>query len=312
MTKKKYKINFRRFIPFIIFVILVIFIFFKICTSVIFKHSDNNTTNAIIENKLILEQTDDSSTNNNIVPDNDNKTKDTHVSKAIKLSEGEKSKNSLAVLMYHYFYDKSKGEKAKNGNWIEILKFEEQLKYLKNNDYYFPTWNEVEDFVDGKVDLPKKSVVITMDDGHKSLYKLAIPLLDKYNIPATAFIITKNFNTSYLEKYKDSTIIFESHTNDMHHGGGTYGHGGIFPALPLKKSVADLKTSIEKLGGSANVLAYPYGDCTERTKEAAKQAGMILAFTTVNKKIKPEMNKYELPRVRIDGKITLKGFKNSI
>ena len=191
-------------------------------------------TNNTLENNIV--ESVDNSISNAISGETEDKE---HVSKAVKLTDGEKSKNSLAVLMYHYFYDKTKGEKGKNGNWMEISKFEEQLKFLKENDYYFPTWEEVADFVDGKVDLPKKSVVVTMDDGHKSLYKLAIPLLDKYKIPATAFIITKKFNSSNLEKYKNSTIDFESHTNDMHHGGGTYGHGGIFPALSLEKSVAD-------------------------------------------------------------------------
>ena len=214
--------------------------------------------------------------------------------------------------MYHYFFDKSKGETGKNANWMEISKFEEQLKYLKENNYYYPTWEEVADFVDGKIDLPKKSIVITMDDGHKSIYSLAIPLLDKYDTPATAFIITKNFDTNIIEKYKNSTIDFESHTNNMHRAGGDIGHGGIFPVLSLEEGVADLKTSIQKLSGNAGAIAYPYGDCTDRTKQAAKQAGFKVAFTTVNKKVKPGMNKYELPRVRMYKDITLKGFKNSI
>ena len=244
--------------------------------------------------------------------DNITKTRKVIVKEASLLLNGEKSNNSLAVLMYHYFYDESKGETGENANWMEISKFEDQLNYLKENNYYYPTWQEVADFVDGKIDLPKNSVVITMDDGHKSVFNLEIPLLDKYNIPATAFIITKKFDTNNLEKYKDSTINFESHTNNMHRGGGTIGHGGIFPALSLEEGIADLKTSIEKLGGNSGALAYPYGDCTERTKQAAEQAGFKVAFTTVNKKLKPGMDKYELPRVRMYKEITLNGFKNSI
>ena len=240
------------------------------------------------------------------------KTRKVIVKEASLLLNGKKSNNSLAVLMYHYFYDESAGEKSKNSNWMSISKFEDQLNYLKENNYYYPTWQEVADFVDGKIDLPENSVVITMDDGHKSVYNLAIPLLDKYNIPATAFIITKKFDTANLEKYKNSTIDFQSHTNNMHRGGGTIGHGGIFPALSIEESVADLKESIEKLGGNSGALAYPYGDCTERTMQAAEQAGFKVAFTTVNKKIKPGMDKYELPRVRMYSDITLNGFKNSI
>ena len=291
--KKKYSVDFKKLIPFVICFLLIVFTFFKLCNFIYSNFKNKNImTNNTLENNIV--ESVDNSISNAISGETEDKE---HVSKAVKLTDGEKSKNSLAVLMYHYFYDKSKGEKGKNSNWMEISKFSDQLKYLKDNDYYFPTWDEVSDFVDGKVDLPKKSVVM---------------ILDKYKVPATAFIITKKFNSSNLEKYKNSTIDFESHTNDMHHGGGTYGHGGIFPALSLEKSVADLKKSIEKLGGNADVLAYPYGDCTERTKVAAEKAGMILAFTTVNKKVTPGMNKYELPRVRISGEITLKGFSNSI
>ena len=244
--------------------------------------------------------------------DNIVKTRKVIVKEAELLLNGKKSNNSLAVLMYHYFYDESVGETAKNSNWMSISKFEEQLNYLKENNYYYPTWQEVADFADGKIDLPKNSIVITMDDGHKSVFNLAIPILDKYNIPATAFGITSKFDTNNLEKYKDSTIDFESHTNNMHRGGGTIGHGGIFPALSLEEGVSDLKTSIEKLGGNSGALAYPYGDCTERTVQAAEQAGFKVAFTTVNKKVKPGMDKFELPRVRMYSDISLNGFKNSI
>ena len=244
--------------------------------------------------------------------DNTVKTRKVFVKEAELLLDGKKSNNSLAVLMYHYFYDESAGETAKNSNWMSISKFEEQLNFLKENNYYYPTWQEVADFADGKIDLPENSIVITMDDGHKSVFNLAIPLLDKYNIPATAFVITSKFDTNNLEKYKDSTIDFESHTNNMHRGGGTIGHGGIFPALSLEEGVSDLKTSIEKLGGNSGALAYPYGDCTERTIQAAEQAGFKVAFTTVNKKVKPGMNKFELPRVRMYSDISLNGFKNSI
>lgn len=304
MKKKKYNINYKRFIPFIICIILLILIIIKI-TSNITINSGNETLNTIQINDENVAQTDNTALNSDTITSESE-------SKAMKLEDGKKSNNSLPVLMYHYFYDKSKGEKGKNSNWMEISKFSDQLKYLKDNDYYFPTWDEVSDFVDGKVDLPKKSVVITIDDGHKSLYKLAIPELDKYKIPATAFIITKNFDTSNLEKYKNSTIDFESHTDNMHRPGGTYGHGGIFPALSIDKSVEDLKTSIEKLGGNASALAYPYGDCTDRTKQAVQKAGIKLAFTTVNKKVKPGMNKYELPRVRISSEISIKGFSSSL
>ena len=47
------------------------------------------------------------------------------------------------------------------------------------------TESEVEDFIDGKIQLPSKSVVLTVDDGDDSFFELAIPLLQKYNVNAT-------------------------------------------------------------------------------------------------------------------------------
>ena len=306
MNKKKRRLNYLKLFRSIIILAIII------CIGIVALHAFTSKQD---EEKM-------ASTDDNIVESDENiiqedELEDTEEpikreSKAIPLAKGEKSNNSLAVLMYHYFYDDTKGETAQNSNWMPITKFEEQLNYLKENDYYYPTWEEVADFVDGKIDLPEKSVVITMDDGHKSIYSLAIPLLEKYDIPATAFIITKNFNKNTLEKYANSIIDFESHTNIMHRAGGTIGHGGIFPALSLEEGVADLKESIEKLGGNSNALAYPYGDCTQRTKQAAEQAGFKVAFTTINTKVKPGMDKYELPRVRMYTDITLTGFANSI
>lgn len=306
---KKMKINYVRFITSLIILALIIFGIIQLIGAITNKENAKQASANTTEENTISNETN---TTANEIPNQEVSTKPTRESKATPLAAGEKSKNSLPVLMYHYFYDASQGQKGSNSNWLEISKFEEQLKYLKENDYYFPNWQEVADFVDGKVDLPKKSIVLTMDDGHKSLYNLAIPLLDKYDIPATAFIITSKFDTANIEKYKNSTIDFESHSHNMHRAGGKIGHGGIFTALSIEEGVADLTQSIEKIGGNSGALAYPYGDFTESTKKATKQAGFKVAFTTQYGKVKPGMDKYELPRVRIYQDITLGSFKGSI
>lgn len=310
MKRSKKKINYFKLVVCIIILALAIFAITKAFSAIITKNEvakaeeNNLETNTVTDTNTLQNE----SNVENVVAND----KPVRESKAIPLTNGQKSKKSISVLMYHYFYDASKGETGENSNWLEISKFEEQLKYLQKNDYYYPTWQEVADFVDGKIDLPEKSVVLTMDDGQKSLYNLAIPLLDKYNIPATAFIITKKFDTKNLEKYKNSTIDFQSHTNNMHRAGGTVGRGGIFTALSLEESVADLKESINKLNGNSDSLAYPFGDYTEGTKKAVKNAGFKVAFTTEYSQIKPGMDKYSLPRVRIYKDITLEGFKASI
>ena len=297
----------------IFFIIVLIII---ICISIKMMLSILEEQNVKIEN--ITSNTNDyevsSKTKNNeisILPEESVKIESPkkRESRAIKLAKGEKSNNSLPVLMYHFFYDDSEDPVAPDSNYMPISSFEKQLEYLSENDYYYPTWDEVADFVDGKIDLPDKSVVLTMDDGDDSVFIYALPLLEKYNVPATAFVITSEFDENEIKKYKDSILDLESHTDNMHRGGGTVGHNGIFPSLSLEEGTADLKTSIKKLGGNSGALAYPFGDFTDRTKEATKNAGFKVAFTTVNDKVKPGMDKYELPRLRMFSDIKLPGFK---
>ena len=320
--KSKFKVkNYHRFIFFIIFLILIVLgsatLFFYYLNNNNNKN-DNNNANANSDSIEISPINDaDSSINENelqYVKNNENETngknkKNQRKSKAIPLAAGEKSTNSLPVLMYHFFYNDIEGETAPNSNYMPVSSFEEQLKYLSENDYYYPTWEEVADFVDGKIDLPDKSVVLTMDDGDESVFELALPLLEKYNVIATAFIITSDIDENELAKYSNSILDLQSHTDNMHRTGGNYGHGGIFPALPIEESTADLKTSIKKLSGNSGALAYPFGDCNENTKKAAENAGFKVAFTTVNDKVKPGMDKYELPRLRMFTDIKLAGFK---
>ena len=134
-------------------------------------------------------------------------------------SKEDKSKKGLPVLMYHFFYYAKKGEKVADNNWMEVSAFEEQIKYLSDNNYYFPTWSEVEDYIDGKKTLPQKSVVITIDDGDETFIKYAIPIIEKYKVKATSFVVT-SWNGDWLPKqYKSAKLDFQSHSHDMHRAG---------------------------------------------------------------------------------------------
>lgn len=217
----------------------------------------------------------------------------------------------IPVLMYHYFYDKSKGETGKDNNWMEISSFEEQLKYLDDNDWYFPTWNELYDFVTGKITLPKKSIVITADDGHDSFFEKAVPVINKYDVKVTSFVITNWTTSGVLNNYRNEKINFQSHTNDMHKGGCSGGHGGLFRCIDYNKGLNDLKQSIEVVS-SSDAIAYPYGDVTDNVLKITKDAGFKLGFTTKYGKVYKGMNPLELPRVRMSKGVSLKGFINAI
>jgi len=153
--------------------------------------------------------------------------------------------DGLAICMYHYIYDKDNPPAKLNNNYIELDALEEELKYLVENEYYFPTWEEVRQYIDGELLLPEKSVVLTFDDGAKNNFELGVPLFEKYQVPVTFFLITEKQGAEKVADCESKYVTFESHSHNMHRAGGNIGHGGIFPVMPYDEALADLQNPLK-------------------------------------------------------------------
>lgn len=215
----------------------------------------------------------------------------------------------LPVLMYHFFYNAAAGETPRDNNFIEISAFENQMKYLSDNNFYFPTWQEVEDYIDGKKGLPAKSIVITVDDGDESFFRLALPVIEKYNVKATEFLVT-SWNGWYCNDYKSSKVSYQSHSDQMHKGGAN--GKGVLLSWSYDQIYKDLTDSKNCLNGEATVFCYPFGQYNETSKKILKDAGYKLAFTTQGGRVYKGADKYALPRVRISKGISLQSFANMV
>ena len=215
--------------------------------------------------------------------------------------------NGLAICMYHYVYDKDDPPDNLNANYIEVDALEEELKYLVENDYFFPTWEEVRQYIDGELLLPEKSIVLTFDDGAKNFLELGAPLFDKYKIPVTSFLITSKNGEDKVAKYENDYVTFQSHSHNMHRAGGNIGHGGIFPVIPQEEAIADLKQSIE-ICHHGDAFAYPYGDYTDSCVQAVSDAEFLCAVTTEYGRAYPGDNPLLLPRMRMSHGQSLEQF----
>lgn len=217
--------------------------------------------------------------------------------------------NGLPVLMYHFFYDSSIGEQGNDSNWMEVSDFEEQMKYLSDNDFYFPSWREVEDYIDGKKGLPEKSVVVTIDDGDETYIKYAIPIIEKYNVKATSFVVT-SWNGDWLPiEYRSSHMDFQSHSHDMHKAGAN--GKGRFVNLNYEEALEDV-TKSKNIIGDCTVFCYPFGHYNDTAIKALKNSGYTLAFTTNGGRVYKGADKYTLPRVRMSKGISLSAFKQAV
>ena len=194
-------------------------------------------------------------------------------------NSSEATRSDIRVLTYHAIY--KDGEKCKNKDICEKYDlFESQIKYLANNKYMALTMNELEMFLDKKINIPKKSIVITLDDGN--LAKNAIEVFDKYKINATYFIITGKYESalSVETKYVD----YQSHTDSLHNNykcpGGQQGGQLLCEKEDVVKK--DLQLSREKIQahqkGDVFALSYPFFDWNERAIKLLKESGFRLAF----------------------------------
>lgn len=207
----------------------------------------------------------------------------------------------LPVCMYHYVYDENDPPEDlynRFGNYISQQELEKELNWLNEEGYYFPTWKEVREYIDGELMLPDKSIVITFDDGSRSFLDYGIPVLEKCRVPSTSFVITSNDGEKKIAGYQSDYVTYQSHSDNMHRPGGNIGHGGIFTALSYDEALADLQKSIE-ICGSSDAFAYPYGDYNESCRQVVEDAGFLCAVTTQAGKAYPGDNPMLLPRVRM-------------
>lgn len=220
----------------------------------------------------------------------------------------------LPICMYHYVYDENDPPAdlhQRFGNYISAQALEEELNWLNDEGYYYPTWKEVREYIDGKLILPDKSIVLCFDDGSESFLENGIPVLEKCRVPATCFMITSHNGEKKIAQYQSDYVTYESHTDNMHRPGGNIGHGGIFTAISREDGMADLKKSID-ICGSGEAFAYPYGDYNDSSVSMVKDSGFLCAMTTQPGKAHPGDDPMLLPRVRMSLGQTLAQFQDMV
>lgn len=235
--------------------------------------------------------------------------------KSQEIEVRKKLENGLPVLMYHFFYSKDDPNyagKTPDNNVLMVEKFKEQMEYLSNENFYFPTWDEVEHYIDGEIELPEKSVVITDDDGNHTFFALAVPVIEELKIPVTSFVITGWYEERLDEKYE--YVNYQSHSDDMHKSGAN-GKGAMVN-WSYSDIVDDLTNSKNKIeshtGNKCSIFCYPFGHYNDTAINALSDSGYNLAFTVEGGRVKKGANKYKLPRVRINGNTSINEFKKSV
>ena len=201
-----------------------------------------------------------------------------------------KTQKGIPILSYHAVDpDCSWGIKR---YFVSPVEFEKQVKYLKENGYTSLSFNELENFKSYD-----KPVIITFDDGYEDVYKYAYPILKKYNMRATIFIISDFVGEKYY--LTSSEIIKMSDVFDIQ------SHTKTHPALSktsidsINFEMAQSKLEISNLvNKQVNIVSYPYSSIDLKViNEAAK----YYSYGILNwgGKYYGFEGKYRIPRISI-------------
>ncbi|MFK3662991.1 polysaccharide deacetylase family protein [Scandinavium sp. NPDC088450] len=223
--------------------------------------------------------------------------------------------NGIPILTYHHILRDEENTRFRHtSTTTSVRAFSNQMTWLRDQGYTTLTMYQLEGYVRNKMNLPARSVVITFDDGLKSVNRYAYPILKEYGFKATAFIISSRIkrypqkwgpkslqfmSVSELEQIQDVFDI-QSHTHFLHRVDG-YHH----PIL-LSRSYHNILFDFERSRRALNqfnphvlYLSYPFGGYNATAVQAANDAGFHMAVTTVKGKVKPGDNPFLLKRLYI-------------
>lgn len=237
---------------------------------------------------------------------------------------------TVPILMYHHLSEET----------VSGAVLDEHMAALREEGYTSVTMADLRAYVEEGKDLPDKPVVITFDDGYTSNLEIGLPVLEKYDMKATIYVIGCSVGK---DTYKDTGEAMTPHftgeqAREMEETGlitiGSHGYNihevkGRDPD-PIRHGVLQREDETEAeyvsflqndcarfnevmepfLGRKADILAYPYGQCSPLSEILIARAGVYATVTTipgVNTLVKglPQtlraMNRYDIEAMDLTG-----------
>src|SRR5205809_5517050 len=211
------------------------------------------------------------------------------------------------IFCYHRLVDKVRYP----GTEITPAAFEAQMKELKDKGITVISMQDLLAWKRGEKNIPPRCAVITFDDGWKTQYEVAWPIMKKFGYPLTLFIYTEGvrggslgggeaITWEQLDDMRDSGVDIEAHTathQDLREGhsvaviepGGKRTRKKLTGAdyeKWVQNEVVGCKELLEqRLGIKVNCFAVPFGNYNEHVKELARNAGYEAMFTVYGQPI---------------------------
>ena len=166
--------------------------------------------------------------------------------------------------------------------------FEAQMEYLARNGYHVIPLASLVGFLERGEPVPRKSVVLTIDDGYRSTYEVAFPILRKYGFPATVFLYSDFVGapdalTWPQMKEMEASGLVNIQPHSKTHANLATRVAGETDAKYRDRMRAEIDTPIrliqERLAVPSLAFAFPYGDVNDTVVDLLKRDGVRLGVT---------------------------------
>lgn len=211
----------------------------------------------------------------------------------------------IPVLLYHRFHPSTAASTT-----ITVGTFEAQLRELKARGYTIVPARDLVEYLQGRRrELPARAVVVTVDDGHRSVYTELFPIVLRERIPVTLFIYPSAISRAdYALTWKQLRTMHASGLVDVQ--SHTYWHPNFnqerrrlapaqfarFAREQLERSRAAIEAHLD---GRVDMIAWPYGIVDGELEAFAKASGYAAGFTMERRPVGPTEDVLALPRYAV-------------
>jgi peptidoglycan/xylan/chitin deacetylase (PgdA/CDA1 family) len=189
---------------------------------------------------------------------------------------------AIPILCYHRF-----GARAAQLT-VTPAAFEAQMSYLAANGYTVIPVARLAGFLQGKEPLPRKTVAITIDDGYRSTYDIAYPILARHRFPATLFLYSDfvgakdALNWTQMKEMQASGVV-DIQPHSKTHANLALRLGGETDAQYRDRLRREIDAPVgliqDRLASASTAFAYPYGDVNEFVIEQLKRRDLHFGVT---------------------------------
>jgi len=174
-------------------------------------------------------------------------------------------------------------------------------------------------FTTGRRQLPRKSVLLTFDDGYRSFVQYARPILKDYGFGATLFVYSDFIGGGSALSWQDLKTLTEqgfdvqAHSKSHQNLRRKEGESEAAYAKRLEAELAFPATLFKKhLGRSSDVLAYPFGEMDDELLPYVGKYGYSAAFTVRRQSNPAFVSPLKISRSQIYSDMTAKDFARNL